>query len=140
MLIQGSRLVDSPCEMGSGWSDGNEFILTDNNITTSLDHLVYVNNSYKSVQMRGNTVTSTSPDFSAVVLVNPTKDNLKNQSVAIEGNTFNARGGRVLNVRRLPHPDCTLTISFTNNVLKGIAKTRDNIAEADNVKLTLSAR
>jgi hypothetical protein len=135
MLLEKNKISDSECSAGGDWSDGHEWILNDNTIDTSLDHLVYIGNSYKRVALKGNTVNSTDPKFSAVLLYNPTKETLTKQVINITDNTFNARGGTVLNVLRLPNAAATLTVHLFNNTCNGITELSKNVADAPNVKI-----
>jgi hypothetical protein len=135
LLLENNTIRDSEGTAIQDWSDGHEWILRGNKIETSLDHLVYVGNSYKRVVLEGNTITATNPKFSAVLLNNPTNAKLTTQTVSIFNNTFNAQGGTVLNVSRLPNAAATLIVHLFNNTCNGITELSKNLADAPNVKI-----
>jgi hypothetical protein len=135
LVVENNKLVDTDCNSIADWSDGHEWVITGNTTNTSLDHLVSIGNSYKQVELRGNTINSTNPKFSVVLLSNPVKENLTNQAIILTDNTFRAPGGTVLNLSRLPNVACTLTVNAFNNIYDGIAKFSNNIAGTPNIKI-----
>ncbi|MEO6907787.1 MAG: hypothetical protein ABI210_07845 [Abditibacteriaceae bacterium] len=112
--------------------------LTHNKIVTSLDHLISAGNSFKHIALDGNTVTSTNPAFSGVLLNDPTDAKLTELVVSVVGSTFNAKGGTVLNLKALPAPACTLTAYFSGNTYHGIDEISKNALNAPNVKIVRS--
>jgi hypothetical protein len=135
MTMKNNKLIETECTAVGDWSTGHEYILINNQVDTSLGHLVYVGNSYKRVILENNIINSTNPKFSVVQLVNPTNDKLTDQVVALTGNTINGAGGIGLNVQRLPHATCVMTAYITNNKLTNFTEYSGNLANAANVKI-----
>lgn len=135
MTLEKNKLIETDCTAIGDWSDGHEYILTSNTVQTSLDHLISIGNSYNRVVLENNTVDSTNPKFSAVQLINPSNEKLTNQIIAGNGNTFNGKGGTLLNLNRLPNPACTLKAYLSDNILNGLSEFSQNIATAPNVKI-----
>lgn len=135
MLLENNTIVDSEGTSGEDWSPGHEWILRGNKVTTSLAHLVLIANSYKQVVLEDNTINSSNFEFVAVLLNNPTKDTLINQVVSITGNTFNAQGGAVLGIPRLPDAAATLTVNLFGNTYNGIDEFSVDIFDVPNIKV-----
>ncbi len=137
MVLEGNTMTQTRCHTDSGWSSGNQFILTSNTVQTALECLVDVENSYKQVVLRDNTIHSADTNFAAVWLRNPTATNLVNQLVHAQGNTFDANGGCVLRAR-LPAPNCTLTANFFYNKCRNISLHNGELSNHANVIINVT--
>ncbi|MEO6907106.1 MAG: hypothetical protein ABI210_04375 [Abditibacteriaceae bacterium] len=135
LLVKNSTLSETQGITTEDWNYTHELILINNKIVTSLDHLIFVGNSFKQIVLEGNTITSINPTFSTVLLNNPTDAKLTELVVSVVGTTFNAKGGTVLNIPRLPAPTCTLTAYFSGNTYHGIDEISKNALNAPNVKI-----
>ncbi|MEO6907789.1 MAG: hypothetical protein ABI210_07855, partial [Abditibacteriaceae bacterium] len=134
-VFTNNTIIESTFAAGQDWNPNHSWTFIDNKIQTSLPQLVQIGNSFKQVTLRGNTVDSTNPNFSAVMLANPTNANLKEIEVTVGGNTFNAKGGTVLNIAGLPDAACTLTVYLFGNTYNGIDEISKIAIGAPNVKI-----
>jgi hypothetical protein len=120
------------------WVNGAKSTLSgvkagDNRIT-----LIEIGNNFKRVFLEGNTITSSSPKFAAVRLLNPNhaaKDAATPLKIALLKNTFNAPGGTAIVANIRPAQDSTLTITLFENVLNGLNELSPNLTNLPNVQI-----
>lgn len=122
---------------GIGKTADHEWVLRDNKIVTSLEHLIGIENYYKQITLEGNSITSTNPNFSAVLLSGLIRT--EETTVAITNNTFDSRGGLALNATSRPAGKRTLTVYLSQNKLNGIKEISENIADIESVKIVRKA-
>lgn len=138
ILLKGNTLTDVTCDTGA-WQEETGVILLNNTIQTSKEYLIKVFNSYRQVVLLDNTVTSTSPDFTAILLQNPTNKNNKEQTIVLLQNTFNASGGLVIDARFRVPEDNTLTIYMDGNKFNAIDEIGQLLFDKPNVRVVNEA-
>lgn len=118
----------------SNWVYDQNFWIENNVINTSWPTLITVKNTFNSIGLHNNTITSTGTNFAAIRLSNPNyPSGPQSQYVTVSNNTFSVVSGTAVTVGSVPLSNITLTLGFANNVYNTTVQHSPSLTPLTNV-------